>query len=240
MHAGVKNKAKTKIRWIHSENLEELDDRELAAELGDLDGILVAPGFGNRGIEGKIKAIRYARENRLPFFGICLGMQCAVIEYARHVLNMPGANSTEFDDTTKFPVIHLQRDQVEVTEKGGTMRLGLYNCKIETGSTAFKAYGETNIYERHRHRYEFNNAYIDEYQKGGMVATGTNPEKGLVEIVEVKDHPFFLGVQFHPEYRSRVLTPHPAFVAFIGAAIKKRDGGTESKPKSKTAKSIAG
>ena len=242
VHAGVKNKVKTKIRWIHSENLEELDARELAAELGDLDGILVAPGFGNRGIEGKIKAIRYARENKLPFFGICLGMQCAVIEFARNVLNMPDANSTEFDDTTKFPVIHLQRDQVDVTDKGGTMRLGLYNCKIEPGSIAHKAYGETNIYERHRHRYEFNNVYLDEYQKGGMIATGINPEKSLVEIVEVKNHPFFMGVQFHPEYRSRVLTPHPAFVAFIAASIEKRDGETEpaSKGKSKTAKPIAG
>ena len=242
VHAGVKNKVKTKIRWIHSENLEELDARELAAELGDLDGILVAPGFGNRGIEGKIKAIRYARENNLPFFGICLGMQCAVIEFARNVLNMPDANSTEFDDITKFPVIHLQRDQVDVTDKGGTMRLGLYNCKIEPGSIAHKAYGETNIYERHRHRYEFNNVYLDEYRKGGMIATGINPEKSLVEIVEVKNHPFFMGVQFHPEYRSRVLTPHPAFVAFIAASIEKRDGETEpaSKGKSKTAKPIAG
>jgi len=241
VHAGVKNKVKTKIRWIHSENLEELDTRELAAELGDLDGILVAPGFGTRGIEGKIKAIRFARENKVPFFGICLGMQCAVIEFARNVLNMPEANSTEFDDTTKFPVIHLQKDQIDITEKGGTMRLGLYNCKIESGSLAFKAYGETNIYERHRHRYEFNNVYLDEYKKGGMAATGTNPEKGLVEIVEVKDHPFFMGVQFHPEYRSRVLTPHPAFVAFIAASVKNgaAKGEATAKTKPKTAKSVA-
>jgi CTP synthase len=242
VHAGVKNKMKTKIRWIHSEDLEDFDERELAAEFADLDGILVAPGFGNRGIEGKIKAIRFARENKLPFFGICLGMQCAVVEFARNVLNMPDANSTEFDDTTKFPVIHLQKDQVDITEKGGTMRLGLYNCKIEKNTLAAKAYGETNIYERHRHRYEFNNAYQDEYQKGGMMTTGINPEKGLVEIVEVKDHPFFMGVQFHPEYRSRVLTPHPAFVAFIAASVINRDqkaNAPAAKPKSKAAKSVA-
>lgn len=238
VHAGVKNKVKTKIRWIHSEDLEELDEREIASELADLDGILVAPGFGHRGIEGKIKAIRHARENKIPFFGICLGMQCAVVEFARNVLNMPEANSSEFDDTTKFPVIHLQKDQVDITDKGGTMRLGLYNCKLEPNSTAYKAYGETNIYERHRHRYEFNNAYLEEYQKGGMIATGINPEKSLVEIVEVKDHPFFLGVQFHPEYRSRVLTPHPAFVAFIHASIENRDNKAGSKQK-KAAKSVA-
>jgi CTP synthase len=232
VHAGVKNKVKTKIKWIHSEDLEEYTDEELQAELSPLDGILVAPGFGNRGIEGKIRAIRYARENDLPFFGICLGMQCAVIEFARNVLHMPDANSTEFDDTTKFPVIHLQKDQVEVTEKGGTMRLGLYNCKLEKNSKAARAYGETNIYERHRHRYEFNNTYLEAYKKAGMKATGINPEKHLVEIVEVENHPFFLGVQFHPEYRSRVLTPHPVFVSFIAAALSRHreKGKTKNKP----------
>jgi len=241
VHAGVKNKVKTNIRWIHSEDLEELDERELALELSELDGILVAPGFGNRGIEGKIKAIKYARENKVPFFGICLGMQCAVIEFARNVLQMPEANSSEFDDTTKFPVIHLQKDQVDITEKGGTMRLGLYNCKVEPGSMAHKAYGETNIYERHRHRYEFNNLYLEEYRQGGMFATGINPEKNLVEIVEVENHPFFVGVQFHPEYRSRVLTPHPVFVSFISASVDRRDGKGKTAPakKSKSAKSIA-
>lgn len=241
VHAGVKNKVKTNIRWIHSEDLEELDERELALELSELDGILVAPGFGNRGIEGKIKAIKYARENKVPFFGICLGMQCAVIEFARNVLQMPEANSSEFDDTTKFPVIHLQKDQIDITDKGGTMRLGLYNCKVEPGSMAHKAYGETNIYERHRHRYEFNNLYLEEYRQGGMFATGINPEKNLVEIVEVENHPFFVGVQFHPEYRSRVLTPHPVFVSFIGASVNRRDGKgkTASAKKPKSAKSIA-
>ena len=233
VHAGVKNNVKTKIKWIHSEDLEEFTEDELKDELGPLDGILVAPGFGNRGIEGKVKAIRYARENGVPFFGICLGMQCAVIEFARNVLHMPEANSTEFDDTTKFPVIHLQKDQVDITEKGGTMRLGLYNCKLEKGSKAASAYGEINIYERHRHRYEFNNAYLEEFKKAGMRATGINPEKHLVEIVEIEEHPFFMGVQFHPEYRSRVLTPHPVFVAFISAALKKQEGKGKSKEKSK-------
>ncbi len=233
VHAGVKNKVKTKIKWIHSEDLEEFTNEELKAEIGSLDGILVAPGFGNRGIEGKIRAIRYARENNLPFFGICLGMQCAVIEFARNVLQMPDANSTEFDDTTKFPVIHLQKDQVDVTEKGGTMRLGLYNCKLEKNSLAAKAYGETNIYERHRHRYEFNNTYLEAYKKAGMKITGMNPEKHLVEIVEVENHPFFLGVQFHPEYRSRVLTPHPVFVSFISAAIENHRKKEKSKAKPK-------
>lgn len=238
VHAGVKNKVKTKIKWIHSEDLEEYTDEELSAELGSLDGILVAPGFGNRGIEGKIKAIRYARENDLPFFGICLGMQCAVIEFARNVLQMPDANSTEFDDTTKFPVIHLQKDQVDVTEKGGTMRLGLYNCKLEKNSLAAKAYGETNIYERHRHRYEFNNAYLEAYKKAGMKTTGINPEKHLVEIVEVENHPFFLGVQFHPEYRSRVLNPHPVFVSFISAALEnhRKKEKAKAKPKKRSGK----
>lgn len=240
VHAGVKNSVKTEIRWIHSEDLEELDDKELAIELADLDGILVAPGFGERGIEGKIKAIRHARENKLPFFGICLGMQCAVVEFARNVLNMKDAASTEFNEKTKHPVIHLQKEQVNVTEKGGTMRLGLYNCKIDKDSLAHNAYKETSIYERHRHRYEFNNEYLKQFHKAGMATTGTNPEKGLVEIVEVQDHPFFLGVQFHPEYRSRVLTPHPAFVAFIAAAINHQEKKTTGKAKkSKVAKSLA-
>ncbi|MCG9910327.1 MAG: CTP synthase [Flavobacteriales bacterium] len=239
VHAGVKNNVKTKIRWIHSEDLEELTPSEMKAELSDLHGILVAPGFGGRGIEGKVRAIQYARENHVPFFGICLGMQCAVIEFARNVLQMHEANSTEFDDTTKFPVIHLQKEQVDITDKGGTMRLGLYNCKLKENSTAHKAYGETNIYERHRHRYEFNNAYLEEFKKGGMHATGINPEKSLVEIVEVEGHPFYVGVQFHPEYRSRVLTPHPVFLAFIKASKKYRDDKTKKSAKTKAAKTVS-
>jgi CTP synthase len=239
VHAGVKNNVKTQIRWIHSEDLEELTLSEMKAELSDLHGILVAPGFGGRGIEGKVRAIRYARENHVPFFGICLGMQCAVIEFARNVLQMHEANSTEFDDTTKFPVIHLQKEQIDITDKGGTMRLGLYNCRLEENSTAHKAYGETNIYERHRHRYEFNNAYLEEFKKGGMHATGINPEKSLVEIIEVEGHPFFVGVQFHPEYRSRVLTPHPLFLAFVRASKKYRDDKTKKSAKTKAAKTIS-
>jgi len=235
VHAGVKNDVKTNIIRIHSEDLEELSDEEVARELGDLDGILVAPGFGSRGIEGKIKAIKYARTGNVPFFGICLGMQCAVIEFARNVLHMHGANSSEMDDTTKFPVIHLQKDQVDVVDKGGTMRLGLYSCKIKKGTNAFAAYGEQYISERHRHRYEFNNNYAEEFEKGGMITTGVNPEKSLVEIVEIPSHRWFTAVQFHPEYRSTVLNPHPVFTEFIKHALIFRKEKTSPAKKKKTA-----
>ena len=183
---------------------------------------MVAPGFGHRGIEGKIEAVRYARENNVPFFGICLGMQCAVIEFARNVLNMPNANSREMDRSTPYPVIDLMENQKNVTEKGGTMRLGSYDCKLVPGTKVFDAYHQnTMIKERHRHRYEFNNDYLEAFEKAGMKAVGTNPETGLVEIVEIPNHKWFVGVQFHPEYKSTVLTPQPIFMAFIKAAIQK-------------------
>jgi len=237
VHAGVKNDVKTNIVRIHSEDLEELSDGEIARELGELDGILVAPGFGSRGIEGKIRAIKYARTGNVPFFGICLGMQCAVIEFARNVLNLHGANSTEMDDTTKFPVIHLQKEQADVVDKGGTMRLGLYSCKVKKDSNAFAAYGEQYISERHRHRYEFNDSYTAEFEKAGMVITGVNPEKSLVEIVEIPTHRWFTAVQFHPEYRSTVLNPHPVFNEFIKHALlfRKEKSSTASKKKKNTA-----
>jgi CTP synthase len=237
IHAGVKNNIKTEIRWIHSEDLEELTDHELKLELDELDGILVAPGFGSRGIEGKIKAIHYARTSGVPFFGICLGMQCAVIEFARNVLGFADAHSTEFDNATLHPVIHLQEEQIDITDKGGTMRLGLYSCVIKEKTNAFDAYGEKHIYERHRHRYEFNSKYLKQFEKAGMKATGVNPEKSLVEIVEVKDHPWFTGVQFHPEYRSTVLNPHPVFIRFIEHALLHSQENEQIKSTRKTSKS---
>lgn len=238
VHAGVKNKLKTNIIRIHSEDLEELSDAEVARELGDLDGILVAPGFGSRGIEGKIKAIKYARTNNVPFFGICLGMQCAVIEFGRNVLGLDDANSTEMNPDTPHPVIHLQKDQLDVTEKGGTMRLGLYNCKVNKDTNAFAAYKEQYISERHRHRYEFNNSYLKDYEKAGMLATGINPEKSLVEIIEIPGHRWFTAVQFHPEYRSTVLNPHPVFIDFIKNSLEfknERDTANTKKKKATNA-----
>ncbi len=220
IHAGAETETKVNVSWIHSEDLEDKSEKEIKEIFADLDAILVAPGFGERGIEGKINAIKYARTQNVPFLGICLGMQCAVIEFARNMLHLPDAHSTEFSDTTKFPVIHLQADQIDVVDKGGTMRLGLYNCKIKEGSIADKVYKEQNIYERHRHRYEFNNIYLKEFEAGGMIASGVNPEKSLVEIVEIPSHPWFVGVQFHPEYKSTVANPHPLFVGFIKAALE--------------------
>jgi CTP synthase len=216
IHAGVKNDCKVNLSWIHSESITE---ENVKSKLSGLSGILVAPGFGHRGIEGKIAAIRFARENNVPFFGICLGMQCAVIEFARNVLNMKAAHSTEMDANTAFPVIDLLEAQKKVTHKGGTMRLGAYPCQLSEGSNAFSVYGKHTIYERHRHRYEFNNEYLNDFEKAGMKATGINPEGGLVEIVELKDHPWFVGVQFHPEYKSTVDNPHPLFVHFVKAAL---------------------
>jgi len=188
--------------------------------LKDLDGVLVAPGFGERGIEGKIEAIKFVREHNIPFFGICLGMQCAVVEFARNVLGMKDAASTEIDKETKFPVIDLMEDQKSVTDYGGTMRLGSYECKLSKGSHAVHTYGKQKIEERHRHRYEFNNKYLAEFEKAGMKAVGLNPKSGLVEIVEIPEHPYFVGTQFHPELKSTVMTPHPLFVSFIGAAVR--------------------
>jgi len=216
-HAGAENETRVRIKWVHSERLTA---KNVAKQLADVDGIVVAPGFGNRGIEGKIEAIKFARENKVPFLGICLGMQCAVIEYGRNVLGLEGANSTEMDADSPHPVIALMEEQKSVADKGGTMRLGAYPCRIAEGSLAHAIYGRKDITERHRHRYEFNNAYLDAFQKAGMRASGINPKGKLVEIVELKDHPWFLGVQFHPEYRSTVAKPHPLFVGFVKTAVK--------------------
>ena len=215
VHAGAENDSKVNVIWISS---EDIDKDSVESILKGLDGILVAPGFGERGMEGKIEAIRYVRENKIPFFGICLGMQCAVVEFARHVLGLD-ASSTELNAKTKNPVIDMMEEQKKITMKGGTMRLGSYDCKLKKGSKAHHAYGETLIQERHRHRYEFNNKYLEDMEAAGMKAAGVNPDSGLVEIVELKDHPWFIGVQYHPELRSTVLNPHPLFVKFVGAAL---------------------
>lgn len=216
VHAGAVNECKVKLELIHS---EEITEANVAKKLGHLKGILVAPGFGHRGLDGKLLAVKYARENNVPFLGICLGMQCAVIDFARNVMKMEGANSSEMNRITKFPVIDLMEDQKRVTEKGGTMRLGAYPCKLDKGSNAYKAYKKVDIEERHRHRYEFNNIFIDDFKKAGMIPTGINPDTGLVEVVEIPDHKWFVGVQFHPEYKSTVLNPHPLFVGFVKATI---------------------
>ncbi len=216
-HAGAESATKVHIKWVHS---EKLTAKNVVKQLGGLSGILVAPGFGHRGIEGKIEAIRYARENQVPFLGICLGMQCAVIEFARHVLGHADANSTEMNADTTHPVIAMMEEQKAIVNKGGTMRLGAYPCAITDGSLASRIYRKKQVSERHRHRFEFNNAYLDAYKQAGMLATGMNPQGKLVEIVEIKDHPWFVGVQFHPEYRSTVAKPHPLFVSFVQAAVK--------------------
>ena len=216
VHAGAMNECKVQVVNVHS---EFITDENVAEKLGNLDGLVVAPGFGHRGVEGKIIAVKYARENRLPFFGICLGMQMAVIEYARHILGWKDAHSTEMDVHTSHPVIDLMEEQKKVTIKGGTMRLGAYPCALKEGSLAYQIYGgQSLISERHRHRWEFNNAYLPQYEDAGMVPSGTNPESGLVEIVELPSHPFFIGVQYHPELKSTVENPQPIFVHFIRAA----------------------
>ena len=217
IHAGAKNECKVRVEYIPSESVFVDNVKE---KLGHLDGVLVAPGFGSRGIEGKIDAIKYVRENNIPFFGICLGMQCCVIEFGRNVLGLTGANTTEIDENTPHPVINMMEDQKNVTEKGGTMRLGAYPCDIKKGTKAFAAYGKQHISERHRHRYEFNNAYLAQYEAAGMIASGINPESNLVEIVELKNHPFFVGGQFHPELKSTVANPHPLFIKFVAAAME--------------------
>ena len=218
IHAGAENECKVKVKWIQSEHLTA---ENIPETLGPLQGILVAPGFGERGIEGKIEAVRYAREHGIPFFGICLGMQCAVVEFARNVLKLTGANSTEIDKKTPHPVIDMMEAQKKVTKKGGTMRLGAYPCELTKGSKAYTIYGKTKINERHRHRYEFNNKYLKQFESAGITASGINPEARLVEIIELREHPFFVGVQFHPELKSTVLNPHPIFVKFVKAAIER-------------------
>lgn len=217
IHAGVSNGVKVKVEMISSEGITE---ENVKTQLSYLDGILVAPGFGERGIEGKITAIKYARENKLPFLGICLGMQCAVIEFARNVVGIEGAHSKEIDANTPNPVIDMMESQKSVAEKGGTMRLGSYPCKIEKDSLAYQIYGKNQIQERHRHRYELNNAYLNQLENKGLRASGRNPESNLVEIVEIDAHPFFIGVQFHPEYKSTVENPSPIFVKFIKAVYQ--------------------
>ncbi|MGY6520689.1 MAG: CTP synthase [Mongoliitalea sp.] len=219
IHAGAAAECKVRLKLISSEELQPETVRE---RLHDLDGILVAPGFGERGLEGKIETVKFARENKLPFFGICLGMQVAVIEFARNVLGLSQANSTEMDAATPHPVIDMMQDQKNIQQMGGTMRLGSYPCELKKGSKAAQAYGKTKISERHRHRYEFNNTYLKTMQEKGMIPSGINPETQLVEIVELKDHPWFVGTQFHPEYKSTVLNPHPLFVRFINAAIENK------------------
>jgi CTP synthase len=216
IHSGAENECKVNVSWIHSENINESSSAQI---LGKLDGILVAPGFGDRGIEGKILAVNYARTNNIPFFGICLGMQCAVIEFGRNVLQLENANSTEINTDTPHPVINIMEEQKKITDKGGTMRLGSYPCKLEKDSKAHDCYGKETIEERHRHRFEFNNDYLTQFQDKGMKATGVNPNSNLVEIVEIPSHPFFVGVQFHPEYKSTVTNPQPLFVGFVAAAI---------------------
>ena len=216
VHAGAENECQVNIKWIQS---EELNEENIQKSLEGLSGILVAPGFGERGLEGKIAAVKYARENNIPFFGICLGLQCAVIEFARNVLKLKKANSTEMNPSTKHPVIDLMEDQKSVKNYGGTMRLGAYDCSLKKGSKAHSVYGSLKISERHRHRYEFNNEYLEQFEQNGMIATGKNPDTNLVEVMEIKDHPWFIGTQFHPELKSTVLNPHPLFVKFVKAAL---------------------
>jgi CTP synthase len=219
IHSGTEKNCVVNIKWI---NAEDLLNKSIEEKLSDINGLLVAPGFGDRGIEGKIKAIKYVRENNIPFLGICLGMQCAVIEYARNVLGLKNANSTEMKNETPFPVIDIMTNQKTIIEKGGTMRLGSYSCNIIDDSKAFEAYKLKEINERHRHRYEFNNQFLKQFQDSGMIATGKNKENNLVEIVEIKSHQWFVGVQFHPEYSSTVLKPNPLFSSFIDACLKNK------------------
>jgi len=221
VHGGIDHETRVNIHWLESEDIERQGTERL---LREADGILIPGGFGVRGIEGKIQTIRYAREQQIPFLGLCLGMQCAVIEFARHVAGLQGANSSEFDPNTSHPVISLMADQQSVSDKGGTMRLGTYACRIADGSQSHKAYGVAEVKERHRHRYEFNNAYRDILTKQGLVLSGLSPDGRLVEIVELRDHPWFVATQFHPEFNSRPHHPHPLFSGFVGAALKRKCG----------------
>jgi CTP synthase len=242
IHGGIANDTKVSLKYIDSEQVDKEGPEHL---LKEANGVLVPGGFGTRGIEGKIKAIQYAREKRIPYFGICLGMQCAVIEIARHCAGLKGANSQEFDAHTPHPVIYLMEEWVDRnqvvqkrtcdSEKGGSMRLGAYPCRLEEGSLALEAYNKKLISERHRHRYEFNNAYLDSLGKAGMVFSGVSPDKGLVEIAELKDHPWFLGCQFHPEFKSKPMDPHPLFREFIKASLR-RAKSLKGKARSKSSK----
>jgi CTP synthase len=221
VHGGLAGGVSVQLDYIDAEHLER--GESLSSHLEHLDAILVPGGFGDRGVEGKIAAIRYARENKIPFFGICLGMQLAVIEYARNVVGLEGASSAEFGERTRHPVIDLMPDQRGIESKGGTMRLGAYPCKLTSGSRANELYGRTEISERHRHRFEFNNDYREQLQAAGLILSGTSPDERLVEIVELKDHPHFIGCQFHPEFKSRPHQPHPLFASFVRAALSRRE-----------------
>ncbi|MBR9998639.1 MAG: CTP synthase [Cyclobacteriaceae bacterium] len=226
VHAGAQNECKVIVKTIHSEDIKPSNCEEM---LGDLDGILIAPGFGERGIPGKIETARYARENDIPFFGICLGMQCAVIEFAMNVVGLKEAASTEVNPNTPDPVIDLMEEQKSITMKGGTMRLGAYKCRIEPGTQIHSIYQKTEISERHRHRYEYNNQYLDLFKEKGMVFSGINPESNLVEIIELENHPWFIGTQFHPELKSTVLNPHPLFVNFVAASLEHKKNKVENR-----------
>jgi CTP synthase len=220
IHAGAVNECKVEVRNIHS---EYLTPENVVEKLQNIDAVLVAPGFGNRGIEGKIDAIRYARENNIPFFGICLGMQMACVEFARNVLGLSDAHSTEMKPDTNNAIIGMMEDQKKIVNMGGTIRLGAYDCELTSGSLSASAYGKTHISERHRHRYEFNNDYLAQFEEKGMIPVGKNPETGLVEVMEIKSHPFYIATQFHPEYKSTVENPHPLFIAFVKAAKEAQD-----------------
>ena len=222
IHAGASNECKVKLEMIHS---ELVNDSNAKYKFDDIDGILVAPGFGSRGADGKLAAIKFARENDVPFFGICLGMQCAVIEFGRNVLGIKDAISSEMEENPKNPVIDIMEDQKNIENMGGTMRLGAYECKIDKGSLANKIYGKTTITERHRHRYEFNDKYVKKYEKAGLVFSGRNPKTGLAEIIELPSHPYFVAVQYHPELKSTVENPHPLFVKFVKATMDKKGKG---------------
>jgi CTP synthase len=221
VHGGIDHETRVNVHWLESEDIERQGTERV---LREMDGVLVPGGFGVRGVEGKIDAIRYARERHIPYFGLCLGMQCAVIEFARHVAGIKDANSSEFAPSCSDPVIDLMADQQSVQDKGGTMRLGTYGCKLSDGSLAQKSYGVTEVTERHRHRYEFNNAYRDRLREKGLVLSGLSPDGRLVEIVELPSHPWFLATQFHPEFNSRPHRPHPLFSGFVGAALRKKCG----------------
>ena len=230
IHGGIAQKTRVNLKWISSEKITE-DGPE--THLSDLDGLLIPGGFGERGIEGKIEAVRYVRESEIPFLGICLGLQCAVVDFARNAAGLEGANSSEFDNKAKYPVIHLMDEQRNITDKGGTMRLGTYPCKITPGTLAEKLYGKTSVSERHRHRFEVNNEYRDNFSKGGMVFSGLSPDGKLVEIIELPSHPFFIAGQFHPELKSRPMNPHPLFAGLVGAALKHNNVRQEKGEKTK-------
>ena len=225
IHAGAENKTRVNIHWIHS---SEMEGENINHQLSKMDGIIVAPGFGSRAVEGKISAVKFARENKVPFLGICLGMQCAVIEFARNVIGFKEAHSTEVNNNTSYPVISMMEEQKELKNLGGTMRLGAYDCHIEKDSLLHKIYENDVISERHRHRYEFNNKYVKDFEENGVIFSGKNKVNNLMETIEIPDHPWFIGVQYHPEYKSRVVNPHPLFISFIKAALTHQTNAVDS------------